>query len=320
VARARVILRVAGYARAFRRFKPNAVIAFVPYTNLAAAYARPLSRHRFGLAVSEHAHVTASLRDPESFSGAFLWFYRRRFAAIYNDRADLVKCIAEESRRDLIDNHGIEPARTRLIYNPVDMDEISHLAAEPVEHPWFSDSVPIVVNVGRLKLQKRQEVLIEAFARVRRRRRVRLALVGRGGMKESLVQCARDLGVLDDVLFLGFQRNPWKYMKRASLLAMSSEWEGLPCVLTEAMSLRVPIVSTRCPSGPAEMLCDGRAGLLVPVADVSALADGIERILEDGNGARERVEEAYANLGRFRPEHVTRQYEALACELADRAA
>jgi glycosyltransferase involved in cell wall biosynthesis len=106
-------------------------------------------------------------------------------------------------------------------------------------------------------------------------------------------------------------------MKRASLLALSSEWEGLPCVLTEAMSLRLPIVSARCPSGPAEMLLQGNGGLLCPVGDADALACGIERILDDPDGARERAEEAFSQLGRFSPERVTRQYENLARELAE---
>ena len=318
---ARVLLRVLGYARAFRDFRPDAVIAFVPYTNLAAAYARPLSKLKFGLAVSEHAHVSASMRDPEAFNGAFLWYYRRHFSGIYNARADLVKCIAEESRRDLIENHGIESARTRLIYNPVDLDEVAHLAREPVDDPWFSEEertkTPVILNVGRLSRQKSQDLLLEAFARVRRTTRARLALVGRGPHLEGLRRRARELGVTENVRFVGFQRNPWKYMARSSMLVMSSVWEGLPCVLTEAMSLRLPIVSTRCPSGPTEMLLEGRGGVLVPVGDVAALESAIVQVLEEPDAARDRAEVAHAHVDRFRPEAVTRQYEALARELVE---
>ncbi len=316
----RNLVRIAGYARAFRQFRPQAVISFVPYTNIASAWARPLSRLRFGLAVSEHAHVTASLADPESFDGPFLWYYRRRFPRIYNERADLVKCIAEESRQDLIKNWGIQQDRTRLIHNPVDIDEIRALGVEAVDDPWFAPEetarVPLILNVGRLARQKRQEVLIEAFATLRQTRKLRLAFVGRGAHLDKLKSLAQRLGVAADVRFLGFQRNPWRFMKRASLLAMSSEWEGLPCVLTEAMALRLPIVSTRCPSGPAEMLLEGRAGLLCPVGDTAALANAIANVLDDQTAARERSLIAEANLQRFHPVPVTRQYEALAEELA----
>lgn len=323
VKKARVLFRVVGYARAFRAFKPDAVISFVPVTNLTSAWARPLSRRRFGLAVSEHAHVTASMKDGEAFNGAFLWYYRRTFPSIYNQRADLVKCIAEESRHDLIENHGIIGSRTRLIYNPVDMDEIVHVSREPVEHPWFDEKerarVPVVLNVGRLSSQKRQDLMLDAFAIVRRTRRARLAFVGRGPHLERLQARARSLGIEQDVVFLGFQRNPWKFMSKASMLAMSSQWEGLPCVLTEAMLLGLPIVSTRCPSGPTEMLLDGRGGLLVPMDDRHSLAAAVEQVLDDPTGARARADEASAHLDRFRPSNVTRQYEVLAEELADLA-
>lgn len=321
IRKARVLLRIAGYARAFRTVRPDAVISFVPITNLTSAWARPLSRVRFGLAVSEHAHVSASMLDAEAFQSAFFWYYRRTFPSIYNERADLVKCIAEESRRDLVDNHGIVESRTRLIYNPVDMDEIRHLSRESVEHPWFDPieraRVPVVLNVGRLSYQKRQDLLLDAFALLRREHRVRLAFVGRGAHLDRLRAKARALGIDADVAFLGFQRNPWKFMAKSSLLAMASQWEGLPCVLTEAMTLRLPIVATRCPSGPTEMLLDGRAGLLVPTDDSEALARAMAQVIDDPQGARERVEEAAAHLGRFEPASVTRKYERLAKELAE---
>jgi glycosyltransferase involved in cell wall biosynthesis len=320
---ARVLLRVLGYARAFRKLRPHAVISFVPYTNLAAMYARPLSGVRFGLAVSEHAHVTASMEDPEAFHGAFLWFYRRRFAALYNQRADRVKCIAEESRLDLVQRHGVRAEQTCLIHNPVEIEEVQALGAQPAGHPWFEPEgraqAPVVINVGRLAWQKRHDLLLEAFALLRAQRPARLALVGRGPWQPKLEQQAKDLGIAGDVLFLGFQKNPWRFMAKADALALSSDWEGLPCVLTEAMALKLPIVSTRCPSGPTEMLLEGKGGLLVPCRDPSALASGLAEVLTDRPAAAARAEVAWAALDRFRPETVTPQYEALAEEVARKA-
>jgi glycosyltransferase involved in cell wall biosynthesis len=320
--RARVVLRVLGYVRAFRQFAPDAVISFVPYSNLASVYARPLSGRRFGLAVSEHAHVTASLQDREAFAAPFLWFYRRRFSELYR-RADLVKCIAEESRRDLIENHGVPESRTRLIYNPVDFDEVRMFAKEAPDHSWFGAEelrrIPLFINVGRLIAQKRQDLLLRAFANLHAKRRCRLALVGRGNHLAQLERLAAELGVSHDVVFLGFQRNPWKYMGRATALVVSSDWEGLPCVLTEAMCLGVPIVSTRCPSGPAEMLLEGRGGILCPTGDVGALSAGMGSVLDDSTLARKRADAAHAALARFEPANVTKQYESLAAELATRS-
>jgi len=199
---------------------------------------------------------------------------------------------------------------------------VRELAREPVEHPWFSEKetkrIPLLINVGRLAHQKRQDLLLEAFATVHKSERVRLALVGRGEYQARLFAQARELGVEDDVVFLGFQRNPWKFMSRATALVLSSSWEGLPCVLTEAMLLGVPIVSTRCQSGPTEMLLNGAGGLLCDVGSASSLAEGIGEMLGNPQLRAARVETAIAHLDRFEPKNVTRQYEALAQELADR--
>jgi glycosyltransferase involved in cell wall biosynthesis len=324
VPKIRVLLRVLGYRRAFDEFRPDAVISFVPYCNLASAMAKRVARARFGLAVSEHAHVTASLADRDAFSAKpFLGFYRRSFPYIYNREADLVKCIAEESRQDLIEHHGITAAKTRLIHNPVDFDEVRRLARDAVDHPWFDPAerqrIPLFINVGRLAPQKQQDILLRAFAAVRSRGAARLAVVGRGDRETSLRSLAKELGIANDVVFMGFQRNPWKYMSRATATVLSSMWEGLPCVVTESMVLGVPVVSTRCPSGPTEMLLDGKAGYLCPVGDVEGLATAMQDVIGDPSGTTERVAVATENLHRFEPHNVTEQYERLAMELRDLA-
>jgi len=317
---ARIALRLWGYARIFREVRPDAVISLVPYSNLACAWGRALSGVDFGLAVSEHAHVTASMQDTEALTGPFFWVYRRAFPRVYNQQADLVTCVAEESRRDLVENHGIVASRTRLIHETADFDEVRSSGRLAADHPWFEDSerakIPIIVNVGRLCSQKRQDVLLRAFAILRGKRRVRLAFVGRGDHLTRLEAMASSLGVRDDVVFLGFQKNPWRFMAHSDLLAVASDWEGLPCVIAEAMALSIPVVSTRCPSGPAEMLMDGEAGLLCRVGDPDDLARAILETLDDPVATGRRVATATEHLQRFDPRKVTRDYEALADELA----
>ncbi|MCX7730890.1 MAG: glycosyltransferase, partial [Candidatus Caldatribacterium sp.] len=94
---------------------------------------------------------------------------------------------------------------------------------------------------------------------------------------------AQDLGITQDLDMPGFVQNPYKYMKRASLFVLSSQWEGLPTVLVEAMACGCPVVSTDCPSGPAEILEHGKYGLLVPPKNPEKLAEAILRVLKDEN-------------------------------------
>jgi glycosyltransferase involved in cell wall biosynthesis len=122
--------------------------------------------------------------------------------------------------------------------------------------------------------------LLHALARVRRERDVRLVVLGRGPLRERLSELAAELGVGEAVRMPGVVANPFAYLARASAFVLSSAWEGLPNVLLEALACGCPVVATDCPSGPREILADGRHGRLVPVADPEALAAAILATLD----------------------------------------
>jgi glycosyltransferase involved in cell wall biosynthesis len=105
-------------------------------------------------------------------------------------------------------------------------------------------------------------------------------ILGEGAERKSLEALIKELGVVDDVRLLGFQKNPYTYMSRAAAFVLSSIYEGFPNVLLEALACACPIVSTDCPNGPAELLDDGQYGLLVPVGDDAAFAEAIIHALE----------------------------------------
>jgi glycosyltransferase involved in cell wall biosynthesis len=139
-----------------------------------------------------------------------------------------------------------------------------------------------------LKPQKDFPTLIRAFARVRQERPVRLLILGDvrnpekdGAYRDELQALPATLGVEADVSFAGFADNPFAYMRQAAAFVLSSAWEGLPTVLIEALACGCPVVSTQCPSGPAEILDNGRYGPLVPVGDDAALAAAINNVLDN---------------------------------------
>jgi glycosyltransferase involved in cell wall biosynthesis len=136
-----------------------------------------------------------------------------------------------------------------------------------------------VLAVGRLTAQKAFDVLIQAFARVRKTRLARLLILGEGEERSALEAMIRQFGLAQDIGLPGFVPNPYPYMAHAALFVLSSEFEGLPTVLVEAMSVGTPVIATDCPSGPREILMDGRHGQLVPMGDPIALADAIETTL-----------------------------------------
>ena len=168
----------------------------------------------------------------------------------------------------------------QVILNPVVTPEIFNLAKVPVNHPWFRvGQPPVMLAVGRLTKQKDFITLIHAFALVRKQCPAKLVIIGEGEERQNLETKVMELGIQDDVDLPGFVENPYAYMAGATLFVLSSIYEGLPTVLIEAMALGLPIVSTDCPSGPSEILENGKYGTLVPIGDKTTMAHGILRTI-----------------------------------------
>ena len=132
----------------------------------------------------------------------------------------------------------------------------------------------MILSAGRLSAQKDFPTLIRAFATLRATREARLVILGGATAdgkteirQQDLVALAEGLGVASDICLLGFMSNPYAYMARSKVFALSSAWEGFGNVLVEALACGCPVVSTDCPFGPAEILEGGRYGRLVQVGD-----------------------------------------------------
>ena len=160
----------------------------------------------------------------------------------------------------------------------------------------------MILSAGRLVGQKDFSTLIRAFAEVVKSRPARLVILGEGRERDALAALVRELGIGHAVELPGFVANPFAWMARARVFAVSSIYEGLSMVLVEAMACGTPVVSTDCPHGPREVLEDGRWGLLVPVGDAEALATAILETLRDplppdGPASRSRAFSVEACIG-----------------------
>jgi glycosyltransferase involved in cell wall biosynthesis len=150
-----------------------------------------------------------------------------------------------------------------------------------VDHPWFAPGGgPLAVAAGSLQPWKGFADAIEAIALLRDRGvAIRLAILGEGPLRGELEALIAGRGLADRVLLVGHVDNPLAYFSKADIFVLSSLVEGLPNVLVEAMMCGCTPVSTDCPTGPREVLQDGRFGYLVPMRDPAALADGIEKAI-----------------------------------------
>lgn len=275
----RYIPAVAGYLSAQR---PAVLVSALPKANINAVLAKLFSGSAVRVLVGAHNHLSQKVLLKQAQGKNWHRSLRPLMRRCYQ-RADAVVAVSKGVADDICEFLGLDSAHVSTIYNPIVNDHILSLAEEAAGHPWFdSADTPILLGIGRFVPQKNFPLLLRAFARVRQQIRVRLVLLGCDEIdaaqiahKRELTALAAELGVIDDVDFPGFAKNPYAFLRRSSLFVMSSNHEGFGNVLVEAMACGCPVVSTDCPSGPAEILADGQYGRLVPVGEESELAEAI---------------------------------------------
>lgn len=204
------------------------------------------------------------------------WRIRRQYA-----RADGVICVSEGVAEDVSQVTRLPRQRLAVIRNPTITPAFQEQLEESCPHPWFAPGMPpVLLGAGSLAPVKHFEVLLEAAAPLLRDRDLRLVILGEGKERDTLLRQAEQLGVRDKVDLPGFVGNVLPYMRRAAVFVLSSEREGSPNVLTEALAAGTPVVATDCPSGPREILAAGRYGPLVPMNDPLAMRAAICKVLD----------------------------------------
>ena len=256
-----------------RRQDGGVLVSNLTKFNLMSVWASVLSGFGWGLVLVEH-----SLIDPRITGRSCIlpWLVRTHYPFAHE-----VVAVSEDVEKELRETYGLETDTCTTIRNPVDVEEVTSKSLREVDHDWFLDDVPVIVGVGRFVEQKQFSVLLTAFERLTRQTEARLVLIGDGPLREKLSALAVELNIEHRVDFLGFASNPYKYMRKAQLLAISSRYEGFGIVAVEALACGTPVVATDCPGGPSDILNDGEFGELVDVGDPEGLADAMARTLEN---------------------------------------
>jgi glycosyltransferase involved in cell wall biosynthesis len=266
------------------------VLSTLPFADEVAALASlPRLWHRIANTLSaEIARLEARPAKAER--------RRTRYRRLYG-QANLV-AVSQGVADDLRHGLGLAHANIERVYNPFDLATLRRLADEAA--PGRPDE-PYVVHVGRFAPQKRHDLLLAAWKRAARPEK--LVLLAHPDPRLDAMIRAEGLG--DRVVVAGFQQNPYPWIKRARLLVLCSDHEGMPNVLVEALACGTPVVSTDCPSGPREILEGPLARWLVPCGDAPRLAETIAAALRDPPSV------AGVDLSRFDAQTVVAQLEAL---------
>lgn len=196
-------------------------------------------------------------------------------------RADLVIAQTPQMREEIIRYHHVSESKVRFFLNPLDTENIDAMTKD-IDSPFNANHINVVAS-GRITPQKGFDLLIESFAKVvENNRAFRLHIIGLDADAEQsrLEAMVRDFGLQENVFFLGYQSNPYRYYYYCDLYVLSSRWEGLPNTVLENLYLKKPIVSTRCIPFMESLITQGDNGYLVDGEDRAAMAEKILRFKE----------------------------------------
>jgi glycosyltransferase involved in cell wall biosynthesis len=275
--------------RYLRENKPNILISALGTTNIVAILAKLFSRINFKLIISERSYAPIAIKDNPSPVYRLLMPSIMKITYPY---ADEIIAVSQGVADFLISQYRISAKKIKVIYNPVDTDNIFEESNQSFINPFFDHTkTPMIISVGRLNPQKDYPTLIRAFALLLKHKKAKLVILGEGTLLNELTLLTKELKIKDEVFFPGFVKNPFMWMKQAKLFVLSSRYEGMPNVLLQAMACGTKIVSTDCPSGPHEILEGGKWGKLCSMEDPQELSAAmLEALNEDSSvNIRERA-------------------------------
>jgi len=264
--------------------------------------------HRKPLIVDVQVYLSRWIKDSSKsiHNSLCRWIY---------PQISYIRCVAEGVAQDLLSNYNVPQKNLSVIYVPFELDEISKVAESPIPaiHSHIF-SKPTIVTVGRFTSQKRFDIAIEAFNNLCQDYAIdaNFLILGDGELRPQLEQQVQNLGLTDRVFMPGFVENPHTYVKSSQVFLLSSDYEGLPRVLIEALVVGCPVVATNCPSGPYEILKGGECGgLITPMGEPEKIAEGIARILKNPELAQKLHETGLQRAKDFSAEGVVQQYQNL---------
>lgn len=271
----RVVSAVIPLKKLLKRVDYDVLIATQTHSNIVCSIAKKMAQVKTKLIFREVSTPSKNMK----LSGLKKWVFKSLTNWTYSS-AQHVVCVSNGVLNDFREYYAYSGNNLITIYNPVLDDAYFEKLNVPVKHRFINDVNKVILAVGRLTEAKNFGFLIRSFSELHRYYpETRLIILGEGELRDEFEALVAQLGINNVVDLPGFDSNPYAYFKYASLFVLSSNWEGLPGVLIQALASKVKVVSTDCPSGPIEILKHAQFGLLVESNDQVAMVTAMQQAI-----------------------------------------
>ncbi|NJB35363.1 glycosyltransferase [Croceivirga sp. JEA036] len=295
------------YAKLLKTLKITHSFSLLTRPNYINVLSRIFSRRKFKLIISERNFISEQYGYGNLPCKINKWLVKKLYP-----KADLIICNAKASGTDLVNNYGVSKTKIKTIYNPIDLERINSI--KPISDFFNKDYINLI-SVGRLQEVKNHSLLISS---IKKFNHIRLYILGEGHLREKLEQQIAENNQENQVFLLGFDSNPYKYLKAADLFIFGSNHEGFPNVLLESLACKLPILTTNCKSGPNEILLPEEEtekdimitpyGILTPVKDVALMQKGLNYFLDNPDYLKKCKENTSVRIQNFKKEEIIDRY------------
>ena len=296
------------YAKLAKKLKLTHSLSFLTRPSFINILASKFTTYNFQVITNERAYPSLQY----SYKGIQSTFNKNLIRVLYKE-SDLVISNSHGNADDLVCNFSVPSNKMKVIHNPIDLDKIKRIEANS---SLFDSEKFNLITLGRLDRGKNHEMLIRAVHRLQNPL-LRLYIFGMGELKDDLEQLIKTLNISDQVFLMGFDPNPYQYLKAADLFIFGSNHEGFPNVLLEAMACGLPILSTNCQSGPSEimklktvendlMITD--YGILVPIKNIDLMAKGINHFMSNKNYLEACKINGKNRINDFKKDYILKKY------------
>jgi|SaaInlStandDraft_6_1057023.scaffolds.fasta_scaffold10824_3 glycosyltransferase involved in cell wall biosynthesis len=254
----------------FYKQRPDIILSAMWPLTTVTTFAWLLNGAKGKLFLSDHNFLSISCVRELGLSS---WLVKLSMRMTYHFVSGVI-AVSYGVRNDLAKLSGLEKNKIKVIYNPIVgvNDVCSNIVNEDLKKEYNLHNQKIIITAGILESQKNYSDLIQAFSMLQNKQNIKLVILGEGSERLKLQKLINKLQLTNKILMPGFVKDPYSWFCLADLFVLSSKWEGFGNVIVEALMCKLPVVSYNCPSGPSEILSNGKYGILVPVGDIARLS------------------------------------------------